>query len=48
MELELLIVEDDRLLAESVSDYFTAKEWKVEPYTMATAPWKSWNKRPIR
>lgn len=30
MELRLLIVEDDRLLAEAVSDYFTAKEWKTK------------------
>ena len=29
MELRLLIVEDDRLLAEAVSDYFTAKGWKT-------------------
>ena len=30
MELRLLIVEDDRLLAEAVSDYFTAKGWKTK------------------
>ena len=30
MELELLIVEDNRLLAEAVSDYFTAKGWRTE------------------
>ena len=28
MELRLLIVEDDRLLAEAVSDYFAGKGWK--------------------
>ena len=30
MELKLLIAEDDRLLAEAVSDYFTAKGWSTE------------------
>ena len=30
MGLRLLIVEDDRLLAEAVSDYFTAKGWKTK------------------
>lgn len=30
MELKLLIVEDDRLLAEAVSDYFTGKGWKTD------------------
>lgn len=30
MELRLLIVEDDRLLAEAVSDYFSAKGWKTD------------------
>lgn len=30
MELRLLIVEDDRLLAEAVSDYFTGKGWKTK------------------
>lgn len=30
MELRLLIVEDDRLLAEAVSDYFTGKGWKSQ------------------
>lgn len=29
MELKLLIVEDDRLLAEAVSDYFIGKGWKT-------------------
>ena len=30
MELKLLIVEDDRLLAEAASDYFVGKGWSVE------------------
>ena len=30
MELRLLIVEDDRLLAEAVGDYFSGKGWKTE------------------
>lgn len=30
MELRLLIVEDDRILAEAVSDYFSAKGWKTD------------------
>ena len=30
MELKLLIVEDDRLLAEAISDYFTGKGWKTD------------------
>lgn len=30
MELRLLIVEDDRFLAEAVSDYFSAKGWKTD------------------
>ena len=30
MELKLLIVEDDRLLAEAVSDYFTGKSWETD------------------
>ena len=30
MELKLLIVEDDRLLAEAVSDYFTGKGWETD------------------
>ena len=30
MELRLLIVEDDRLIAEATSDYFTGKGWHVE------------------
>ena len=30
MGFRLLIAEDDRLLAEAVSDYFTAKGWKVK------------------
>ena len=29
MNLQLLIVEDDPLLAESISDYFSSKGWKV-------------------
>ena len=30
MELRLLIVEDDRLIAEAAADYFTGKGWRVE------------------
>ena len=30
MELKLLIVEDDRLLAEAVSDYFSGKGWETD------------------
>ena len=30
MGLKILIVEDDRLLAEAVSDYFTGKGWKTD------------------
>lgn len=30
MELRLLIVEDDRLLAEAVSDYFEGKGWRTD------------------
>ena len=30
MELRLLIVEDDALLAEAAADYFTGKGWSVE------------------
>ncbi len=30
MELRLLIVEDDCLLAEAAADYFTGKGWRVE------------------
>ncbi len=30
MSLKILIVEDDMLLAEAISDYFTSKEWQVE------------------
>ena len=30
MELKLLIVEDDRLIAEAAADYFTGKGWKAE------------------
>lgn len=29
MSLKMLIVEDDNLLAEAISDYFTSKEWQV-------------------
>ena len=29
MGLDILIVEDDALLAEAVSDYFGSKEWNV-------------------
>lgn len=29
MSLKLLVVEDDMLLAEVISDYFTSKEWQV-------------------
>ena len=30
MKLNLLVVEDDQLLAEVISDYFTSKGWQVE------------------
>ena len=30
MKMRILIVEDDRLLAEAVSDYFSAKGWLTE------------------
>ena len=30
MGLKILIVEDDRLLAEAISDYFTGKGWKTD------------------
>ena len=30
MELRLLIVEDDRLIAEAAADYFTGKGWLVQ------------------
>lgn len=33
MSLKLLVVEDDILLAEVISDYFTSKEWQVEVVT---------------
>lgn len=29
MGMRMLIVEDDRLLCEAVSDYFTAKGWQT-------------------
>ena len=31
MKLKILIVEDDLLLAEAVSDYFEGKGWEAEP-----------------
>jgi len=30
MEQKLLIVEDDRLMAEAAADYFTGKGWEVK------------------
>ena len=30
MKLKILIVEDDKLLAEAVSDYFKGKGWKPD------------------
>lgn len=30
MGMRILIVEDDRLLAEAVNDYFSAKGWQAE------------------
>ena len=33
MKLNLLVVEDDQLLAEVVSDYFASKDWHVEVAT---------------
>lgn len=41
MKLRLLIVEDDRLLAEAVSDYFENKGWDtVTQHTTARPRWK--------